>query len=185
MLDTKEKNIRGKNMTYEEAKRIFFKYDCSLFGWSREEPDTYEIFRSLNIPKETLDNWKAEMFLNIYEQLKEAGSGRLFLRLCDIYANKHTHDKESLLILKDALNKVNYTEPEVNAYVCESLIGRRDISARDGLIFIAYDSGEKQIAEELMQSVLQLINVSTSDEYTLSRFEDIKNRCALINSKIN
>ena len=62
-----------------------------------------------------------------------------------------------MLILKEALDKVNYMDPEVNAYVSEAVIGRRDISQRDGMILRAYDSGDKQIAKELLQFVLNLV----------------------------
>ncbi|MDE7266944.1 MAG: hypothetical protein K2N89_05715, partial [Lachnospiraceae bacterium] len=111
------------------------------------------------------------------------GSSDLFNRMYDISDNKH--NRENLLILKEALYKVNYTNPEVNACISETVIGRKVLSARSGMIFWAYDLGEQEIAKELLHFVWGLVSIQTSDEHIKSRLERIKESCYLISSKIN
>lgn len=49
----------------------------------------------------------------------------------------------------------------------------------------AYDLGEEEIAKELLQFVLNLVTVQTSDKNIKSRLEKIVKKCYLISSKIN
>lgn len=170
-------------MTFVEAKKVFFKYDGSLFAMAREEKDNYEKYKLLNIPLETVDKWRQELFINLWEQLKENGSYVLFNRMYNIVENKH--NKDNLLILKDALYKVNYLNQKVNASISETVLGRKDLSERSGMIFWAYDLDEQEIAKELLQFVWGLVTVQTSDEKIKSRMERIMKKCYLVSFKIN
>ena len=68
-------------MTFEEAKKFFFKYDGSLFAMAREEMVAYENYKLLNISEETLEKWRQELFFNLWEQLKKSGESDLFHRM--------------------------------------------------------------------------------------------------------
>lgn len=170
-------------MTFKEVKKVFFKYDGSLFAMAREEQEVYENFKMLNISVETVEKWRQEIVLNLWEQLKISGSSDLFNRMYEILDNKH--NRENLLILKEALYKVNYKDSEVNACISESVIGRKVLSARSGMIFWAYDLGEHEIAKELLHFAIKLAMVQTSDEHMKSRLERIKENCYLISSALN
>jgi len=87
--------------------------------------------------------------------------------------------------LKEALYKVNYTNPKVNAYICEAILGRKDLSERSGMIFWAYDLGEYEMAKELLQFIWKLATVQTSDKNVKSRLDRIIKKSYLISSKIN
>ena len=91
-------------MTFEEVKKVFFKYDGSLFAMAREEKEVYENYKLLNISEETVENWRQELFLDLWEQLKETGASDLFNRMYNLSENRH--NRENLLILKEALYKV-------------------------------------------------------------------------------
>ena len=151
-------------MTFEEVKKAFFRYDGSLFAMAREEKEAYESYKLLNIPE-------------------ESGSSELFNRMCNLSENRHS--RENLLILKEALYKVNYTNPKVNAYICEAILGRKDLSERSGMIFWAYDLGEYEMAKELLQFIWKLATVQTSDKNVKSRLDRIIKKSYLISSKIN
>lgn len=170
-------------MTFEEVKKVFFEYDGSLFAMAREEKEAYENYKLLNISAETVEKWRQELFLSLWEQLKENGTSDLFNRMYNLSENKH--NKENLLILKEALHKVNYTNPKVNACISEIVLGRKDLSERSGMIFWAYDLGEQEIAKELLLFVWGLVTVQTFDESIQSRLERIVKKCYLISSKIN
>ncbi len=92
-------------MTFEEVKKEFFKYVGSLFAMVREEKEAYESYKLLNISADTLEKWRQELFLNLWEQLKVNGASGLFNRMYNLSENKH--NRENLLILKEALHKVN------------------------------------------------------------------------------
>lgn len=170
-------------MTFEEVKKASFRYDGSLFAMAREEKEAYESYKLLNIPEEMAEAWKQELFFSLWEQLKESGSSELFNRMCNLSENRHS--RENLLILKEALYKVNYTNPKVNAYICEAILGRKDLSERSGMIFWAYDLGEYEMAKELLQFIWKLATVQTSDKNVKSRLDRIIKKSYLISSKIN
>lgn len=171
------------NMTSEEVKKIFFKYDGSLFAMAREEKEVYENYKLLNISEETVEKWRQELFLDLWEELKEKGSSDLFNRMYNLSENKH--NRENLLILKEALHEVNYANLKVNACISETVLGRKDLSERNGMIFWAYDLGEQEIAKELLQFVWELVTVQTADEKIKPRLERNIKKCYLISSKIN
>lgn len=169
-------------MTLSDAKKVFFKYDCSLFAMAREEKEAYENYKLLDISKAIEEEWRMELFLILWEQLKENGSSDLFNRMYNLSEGKH--NRENLFTLQEALHKVNYANPKVNACISETVLGRKDLSERSGMIFWAYDLGEIEIAEELLQFVSRLLEVQVSDEKLKSRIErDIK-KCHLISSKL-
>lgn len=170
-------------MTFEEIKKVFFKYDGSLFAMAREEKEAYKNYKLLNISEETVPKWRQELFLNLWEQLKENGTSDLFNRMYDLSENRHT--RENLLILKKALLKVDYANPKVNVCISEIVLGRKDLSQRSGMVFWAYDLGEQEIAKELLQFVWKLLTIHTSDEKIKPRLERNIKKCYLISSKIN
>jgi len=150
---------------------------------AREEKEAYESYKLLNISEEMLEKWRQELFLNLWEQLKENGSSDLFNRMYNLSESRH--NRENLLILKEALHKVNYTDLKVNACISETVLGRKDLSERSGMIFWAYDLGEQEIVKELLQFVCGLLMVQTSDENIKHRLERIIKKYNLICSKIN
>lgn len=58
-------------MTIHDVKKIFFLYDCSLFAIAREEGQAYENYILTNISETTIEEWRQELFLTLWEQLKE------------------------------------------------------------------------------------------------------------------
>lgn len=167
---------------FEEFKKVFLMYDGSLFSIAREEKEAYESYKLLNISEETLEKWRQELFLNLWEQLKENGSSDLFNRMYNLSDGRH--NRENLLILRDALHKVTYTNLKVNACISEIVLGRKDLSERSGMIFWAYDLGEQEIAEELLLFVLGLLMVQTSDEIIKHRLERLIQKCNLISGML-
>lgn len=170
-------------MTYDEIKKMFFKYDCSLFAIAREQKEVYENYKKLNISKATLEEWKQELFLALWKQLKQNGSSDLFNRMCGLSENRH--NRENLLILKEALNDVNYKSPKINTSISETVLGRKELPERSGLIFWAYDLGEKKIADELLKFVIDLLKVQTSDKKIKERLERAIKKCYLIKAILN
>ena len=169
-------------MTIEEAKKVFFKYNGSLFGMAREEKEIYDKFNKLNISDNLLEKWRRELFSCLYKQFKEGGSYELFNKMYDISENKRS--KDDLLILKESLYKVKYANAKVNACISETVLGRKDISERSGMIFWAYDIGEKETANELLDFVYELVKVKTTDEKIKFRLKNSIKKCNAISNEI-
>lgn len=169
-------------MTFEEAKKLYFKYDCSLFAMAREEQNAYENYKLLNIPSLTEEEWRQELFIILWEQLKKNGSSDLFNRMYNLSENRHS--KGRLFILKEALNNVNYENLKINVCVSETVLGRKDLSERSGMIFWAYDLGEQELAKELLQFVMKLLTSQIPDKEISSRFGRNIKKCHMINSEL-
>ena len=170
-------------MTFEEIKKIFFNYDGSLFAMAREEKEAYEQIKLLNISEKTFESWRQELFLQLWNELKENGKSDLFNRMYNLA--DYSHNKENLLILAEALHYINYINQNVNALISETVLGRKELKERSGLIFWAYDLGEEEIARKLLNFVKDLLKVEASDNRIKLRLERDLKKCNLISEKIN
>lgn len=170
-------------MTIDEAKELFFRYNCSLFAMAREEKEAYEDYRKLNISSSIENEWKKELFISLAKQLKTSGESELFNRMYNLSDNQH--DKERLVVLKQALNEVVLNDAKTIATVCETVLGRKELSERTGMVFWAYDLGEQEIAKKLLVFVWKLLSKHTVDTKLQARYErDIK-KCFMINSELS
>lgn len=172
------KELEVKRMTIDEIKAIYFQYDCSLFGMAREDQIAYQQYMALKLPKKIEAEWKKELLTTLFEQLKKTGDSFTFNRMYHIVEN--FKNKESLFIMKNALNYIRFDNLEEKLCVAESLIGRSDITERSGMIFGAYDLSEKELAAEFMRNTIELLNNETSDEELKFRIESDIDDCIII-----
>lgn len=172
----------GRKMNLEEAKELYLKYNCSLFGMAREE-NRYEEYRNLNIPKAVEEEWRNEVFHTLKEQLKVTGTAKLFNRMCDISDCKH--NKERLLDLIQALKDVRYDDLKMNAVISETILGRKALSVRSGMVFGAYDIGEPKLAKELLTFVLDLLDSQEVDSDLTARYDSDRKLCHEIAAELN
>ena len=172
------KELEVKRMTIDEIKSIYFQYDCSLFAMAREDQIAFEQYRALKLPKKIEAEWKKELLTTLFEQLKEIGDIAIFMRIDNIMEN--FTNKESLIIMKNALNYIRFDNLKQKLCVAESLIGRSDITERSGMIFGAYDLGEKELAAEFMRSTIELLNNEANDDELKYRSESDMDDCIII-----
>ena len=171
-------------ITLEEAKEMYLKYDCSRFVMAREDQPFYEEYKNLNIPKEMQEKWRQELFDQLKDQLKIKGSYRLFNRLYNLAENGHRDNKERLLALKEALAFIKYDNLQDNAIISETIIGRKALSKRSGMIFWAYDLGEYEIAKELVLYTMDLLSYQPEEDRLRKIFEEDRIECSLINAEL-
>lgn len=165
-------------MTVEEAKKIYMTYECSLFSMAREEKILYDEFNAINLSESTLEQWKQELFISLLEALKENGSSRLFNRLYHLAENMKSND--NFFALKEALDYIKYDNFETKICIAETILGRKDLSVRSGMIFQAYDLGEYEIVRELLNLVGSLLDFQTDDKYLESRCDRVAKKHNLI-----
>ena len=157
-------------MTFAEAKKLYFKYDCSLFAMEREEGrEVYKDYKLLSIPDIVEEEWREELFIVLWEQFKIERTGSLFNKMAKIAEKKYY--KKMLFILKEALDDVAYENLQVRACISEAVIGRKTLSERSGMIFGAYDMGEKDLAKDFLQFILNFLSDCTLAQKMLPRFE--------------
>lgn len=167
-------------MTIDEAKNLFCKYDCSLFAMAREDKNVYENYKTLNLSRTIEDKWRQELFKILCEQLKETGESAFFNKMYHLAEN--FHNKESLVVMKEALNFIKYDNIEIKVAISETVIGRKEIAVRSGMIFWAYDLDEKELAEELLRIAMNLLDNETNDEEVNSRIGRNIKKCIMIDS---
>lgn len=169
-------------MTIEEAKRIYTKYDCSMFAMGREEKEAYDEYKALNISNSVQEQWRQELFVTLLEEVKLNGEESIFIRLYNLTEPRYS--KEKISELYEALNFVKYKDLKSKAYVCEAVLGRKDISERSGMIFGAYDLGERDIAKKLLLFVYdKLTSEIPNDKLTVRIDRDI-NKCHALDCEL-
>lgn len=149
-------------MTIEEAKKIYIKNGCSLFTMAREDADNYILYKKLNIDSTIENKWKKETMEALANCLKEKGDYTIYNRLYDLAIA--FHDKERLELMIKSIDKVSVNNAKASLCIAETIMGRKNLSARSGMIFWAYDIGLINEARILIQKVLSLVDVQTDNE---------------------
>lgn len=154
------------------------KYDCSLFAMAREDQYAYEDYKALNISNKIEEDWRQELIKDLLIEIKKNGDASIFTRM--YYLTENMHNKEKLVIMMGALEHIKYSDLKTKAYVSETLIGRKDIAVRSGMIFWAYDIGEKEMARQLLMFVNNLLNSEVGDENIDFRIKRNMEKCHII-----
>lgn len=147
-------------MTLDEAKELYMKYNCSLYQMFREEQDKYILYKELNITEEIEQYWKNEYIQHIYLLIKRTGDGMYFNQLYELASS--FCDKERLSVLISALEYIDYSDDGMALCVAETIIGRKKVSVRSGMIFWAWKIGEFDMVLELIEKVQIIITYEMS-----------------------
>ena len=149
---------------------------------AREDIIAHNNFRALNIPREIQNGWRQELFNILSNEIKKHGSARLFSRMYDI--SEYIRNKENLYIMKESLKYIKYNDLKTKANVSETILGRNCITVRSGVIFLAYDIDEKELAKELLMFVTDLLNIESEDEELNKRTKRDIETCKIIDSTL-
>ena len=137
---------------------------------------------ALNISKEIENDWRQDLFNILSIKVKKIGDAALFTRI--YYLLETMRNKEKLYIVKDLLKYIRYNDLKTKVYISETVIGRKDIAVRSGMIFWAYDVGEKETAKELLVFVTDLLNCEVADEKLNTRIKRDREKCQIIDSNL-
>lgn len=155
-------------MTTHEAKEIYLNSDCSYFLMCTNDYSGYIEYRQLGLQKAQEEVWKNEKLQMLSMEIKRTGDYRLFRRMYEIA--KEFHDHEKLNIMLDALSRIKSPmTPEQRVDVAETILGRKFMRVRSGLIYWAYDTGQKGIAILLADAVITYLNLSTVTSVDLEK----------------
>lgn len=145
-------------MTMREARELFLKSDCSHFKMCTNFYASYIEYRQLELPKETEFVWRNEKLQMLDLEMRRFGDYRTFIRLCDVAIEFRNYDK--LCMVMESLRRIRWplagwSEPRV--LVSETILGKRHPRVRSGVVYWAYDNGQKGIAILLMDHVLEFL----------------------------
>lgn len=170
-------------MTIKEAKDLYIKYDCSLFAMAREEKSKYEKYKILEISNEEEEKWKQEQFLNLSEQIKTTGDSITFNKMYNL--SEKSKSKENIGIMEKVLKYIKYDNLEIKVSVSETILGRKDISVRSGLVFWSYDLEEYDLARRLLLFANNLLTSEISNSDITPRVKRAINKCNLLDEELN
>lgn len=69
------------------------------------------------------------------------------------------------------IDKISITDTKTALFIAETIMGRKILSERSGMIFWAYDMGLKEDAVMLIRKVLSLIHIDSVEEKYMARAE--------------
>ena len=144
-------------MTIQEAREIYLKSDCSHFIMCTNYYSSYIQYKRQEISKEQEIIWKKEKVRMLSLEIRKTGDYRIFNRLYDI--TEEFHNYEYLQLLFDTLKRIRKPiTADQSVCVAETILGRKAAKNRSGLIYWAYDIGQKAIAIVLMDQVLEFLH---------------------------
>jgi hypothetical protein len=173
----------------EQARNFFTGMEGSPYQMARDFPQRYDEYKRLNISKETEQSWREEILTHHFNKIKESQDVE---RLCHIHS-----DMESLYVdlktdraLMTMLEATQYIQEKVpmqkRVLVAETINGRTVRSARQGLIYMAFDSGNIAAAKAFIELSLHYSTYDGKDTYGIERSRkafqlcnDIKNELGL------
>ena len=128
-------------MTRNEARELFLNSDCSYFIMCTKYYSKYLEYRQLELPKSLEQVWRNEKIQMLSMEIRRKRDYRLFIRLCDMAVE--FRDYEKLRIVLNALRFVNPpTAMDQRLCMAETILGRKALKNRSGLIYWAYDNGQ-------------------------------------------
>lgn len=171
-------------MTTREAREIYLNADCSYFLMCTNNYSDYVEYRRLELPKAQEVVWKNEKIKMLYNDIRRTGDYRIFNRLYEIAVE--FRDYEKLMLMLEALKQIKEPlTPRQRIDVAETILGRKLPKVRSGIIYWAYDNGQKGIAVLLMNQVLEFLKIPNVTEIELERkIQKGKRLCRKINVEL-
>ncbi len=171
-------------MTTNEAKELYLASDCSYFAMCTYHYSSYLQYRQLGVPKIQEDIWKEEKLRNLQIEIQKTGDCRIFDRLYEIAVE--FRDYKRLRMMLEAFKQVNQPlNVSERVALAETILGKRLPKARSGLIYWAYDIGQKSIAILLMEQVLQYLEIPNVTNIELCRrIQKGKRLCKKLNMEL-
>lgn len=154
-------------MTTKEAKEFYLKSDCSYFIMCKNDYSAYVEYKCLELSKEKEEEWKNERLQMLFQELQDTGDYRLFDRLYEVAAE--FRNEEKLKFMLNVLNDIQNMNTVQKIAIAETILGKRGLKARSGMVYWACDIGRLDIAVILLERVEQYLNLSNVTDLELER----------------
>lgn len=144
-------------MNLKDAEKIYKENNCSLFIMSREDFDNYLLYKQMDISVETEKRWRSEEIEKTNNLLRKSGDILLYNKLYELASP--IHDKHYLDILTEAMKNIKFRDNLDTLTLVETILGRKPLESRSGLIFWAFDIGEEKLAEHMLNKAKEYIDI--------------------------
>lgn len=129
-----------------DAEKAYKYYGCSHFFMCREDPELYENYKSLAIPRKQETQWETESFHLLLGELTNELTPRASLWILHSNATKLAESIKNRAVLQ-ALYEVSVRilaeVPEDDCIMCaENILARNDVSVRSSVIFLSFELNE-------------------------------------------
>lgn len=155
-------------MTMQKARELYLKSDCSHFLMCTYHYSSYLEYKQLGVSKTQENIWRNEKLRMLQIEARKTGDYKLFSRAYEIAVEVRNYGKLRLIL--DILKHVKGPlEPLQRLNIAETLLGQKLPKARSGVIYWAYDNGQKGIAILLMDLALQYLDIPCNADQGLSK----------------
>ncbi len=164
-------------MTLEEAKEFYFAYDGFSFHMGREEPDKYNSFRMLDLPKELLSAWDEELldqhFAHFATRPDRIWSDHM--TILQIIRRQHCDTNKQLSRLLDEMEKWMDLDLFQTTLIVENMAGRNEPMNDGGVyVYCHYSHLTKRMnvaVNRLMELCLSRYEADERFKKTISRYK--------------
>lgn len=171
-------------MTTSEAKELYLASDCSYFVMCTYHYNEYMQYRQLGLPKEQEDLWKNEKLRALQLEIQKTGDYCIFEKLYNIAVE--FRDYKNLRMLLDTYQRIKQPLTDLERIcIAEVILGKRASKVRSGMIYWAYDVGQKGIAILLMDQALRFLELPYGTDVELDkRIQKGKRLCKKLNLEL-
>jgi vacuolar-type H+-ATPase subunit I/STV1 len=171
----------------KQAKEYFMSMGCSHFHMGREFPQRYEEYKQLNISKKKETEWRMEQldeyFNDIIENKNNTRLWAVHSRMADLVETLKT-----AIALRKMLEVTQYIREIVpindRVIVSETLNGRGNRKLRTGLIYLAYDLKNIQVAKAFVELSLHFATYEEKKGRDLERCQEATKLCNDIKAEL-
>ncbi|MNR77812.1 hypothetical protein D3C72_84950 [compost metagenome] len=138
-----------------DAEKTFKDYGCKHFYMAKEDSNLYLKYSALNIPKEQEMIWATESYEKLASLLIDrttvpAELWSMYSRAIDLVETSKL--LQMLENLSEISLKILEKVPASNCIICaESILGRKDVSYKEGVIFLSLKEYGVQLANNFLE----------------------------------
>lgn len=181
-------NKKLSTLTKQEAKFYFLNYEASLFTMGRENPEIFNQYKELNVSEDEVNKWRLEQLMNYCNNILENNNQdkiwSIFNKMAEqIFCIK---TEESIYILCETLDKISAKlDAKGKLIVCETILGRKHLKFRSGLIHLAVDLNATEVTNIFRRYVYEVISIDYNDDLLLERAKNNEKTYIMILEQLN
>ncbi len=152
----------------EQAKKYFIAMGCSHFHMTREYPQRYKEYRTLDIDPSIESEWLKEEFdnkLNDFHNIQPSDYGPYLRNLESMIERKEYYLERLVELVIEIQKKLPL---EQIGYVLSSIIGNNATKTKGGLIQKSYDLKRNDLADKFYTQVKLLFRLAADNSIKLT-----------------
>jgi hypothetical protein len=166
--------------TIQQAKEFFIAMGCSGFHMYREYPERYSEYQRLHISKQIEKEWVQEQFDEYYVKIMETAEINSLWMWHSSMEQLLTSLKSETALMK-MLEVTQFMRDKVplsdRIIVAETILGRTVRSARQGLVYLAYDWKNIPTAKAFVELALHFARYDEKENRGYERSQNAIKLC--------